>query len=71
MFLDCRNFVEVNDILECTKEFERRILKEERMSERSKNAQPFAAETSFLLKRRSFGYFPSLQKESDTRPGKK
>ena len=36
------------------------------MSERSKNAQPFAAETSFLLKRRSFGYFPSLQKESDT-----
>jgi hypothetical protein len=49
MFLDFRNFVEVNDILECTKEFERRILKEERMSK--------PAETSFLLKRRFFGSF--------------
>ena len=44
MFLDCRNLVEVNDILEYAKKFERRILKEERMSERAK--------TRSLLQRR-------------------
>ena len=49
MFLDCRVLVGINDILKYAKEFERRILKEERMSK--------PAETSFLLKRRSFGSF--------------
>jgi hypothetical protein len=43
--------VVINDILKYAKEFERRILKEERMSK--------LAETSFLLKRRSFGSFSS------------
>ena len=44
MFLDFRILVEINDILKYTKEFERRILKEERMSERTK--------TRSLLQRR-------------------
>ena len=44
MFLDFRILVGMSDILECTKEFERRILKEERMSERAK--------TRSLLQRR-------------------
>ena len=44
MFSDVRILVGMSDILECTKEFERRILKEERMSERAK--------TRSLLQRR-------------------
>ena len=44
MFLDVRILVGMSDILECTKKIERRILKEERMSERTK--------TRSLLQRR-------------------
>ena len=44
MFSDVRILVGMSDILECTKKFERRILKEERMSERAK--------TRSLLQRR-------------------
>ena len=44
MFLDVRVLVGINDILKYAKEFERRILKEERMSERAK--------TRSLLQRR-------------------
>ena len=44
MFLDFRVLVGINDILKYAKEFERRILKEERMSKRAK--------TRSLLQRR-------------------
>ena len=44
MFSDVRILVEINDILKYAKEFERRILKEGRMSERAK--------TRSLLQRR-------------------
>ena len=68
MFLDLRNFVEVNDILRCAKEFERRILKEERMSEQAKTRSLLLRRPLSSLSGVSLVRFFSLVKRNEHHP---
>ena len=69
MFLDFRVLVEINDILKYAKEFERRILKEERMSKRAKTRsllprRPLSSLSGVLLVR----FLPLLEENEHSVP---
>ena len=65
MFSDVRILVGMSDILECTKEFERRILKEERMSEHTKTRSLLQRRPRILRNLSPLMYLPSKTKRVD------